>query len=77
MSQGGILLAEALQLIPQGADLFAARFSLTAQGIHLSDELADLGQPFNGGADPQLYIGVIAGHGDSSEMKKPAEAGYK
>ncbi|MNV21025.1 hypothetical protein D3C71_1119490 [compost metagenome] len=75
LGQGCVLLTEPLQLIAQGADLFAARFGLTTQGIHLGDELADLGQPLNGGADPQLDIGIVAGHGDSSEMKKPAGAG--
>ena len=71
LGQGGVLLTEALQLIPQGADLLAARFGLTTQGIHLGDELADLGQPLNGGADPQLDIGIVAGHQVPLIIKKP------
>ncbi|HHQ4479018.1 TPA: hypothetical protein ACSPZR_003813 [Aeromonas veronii] len=75
LGKGGPLFTKSLQLIAKATYLLAAGFGLTAKGIDLCNEFADLGQPFNSGADPQLDIGIIAGHGAPSEMKKPAEAG--
>ncbi|MGL6406492.1 hypothetical protein ACSZM7_10390 [Aeromonas veronii] len=77
LCQGGPLFTKPLQLIAKATYLLTAGFGLTAKGIDLCNEFADLGQPFHGGADPQLDIGIIAGHGDPSEMKKPAEAGLQ
>ncbi|MFQ2027328.1 hypothetical protein ACK333_00315 [Aeromonas veronii] len=76
LGKGCTLFTKSLQLIAKATYLLAAGFGLTAKGIDLCNEFADLGQPFHGGADPQLDIGIVAGHGDPSEMKKPAEAGF-
>ncbi|MEH8259040.1 hypothetical protein Q7I30_07925 [Aeromonas veronii] len=75
LGQGGTLFTKPQQLIAKATYLLTAGFGLTAKGVHFGNEFADLGQPFNSSADPQLDIGVIAGHRESSKMKKPAEAG--